>query len=658
MPRIAYYDIETGDAGSRLRWTGPGPFVRLCGVAMDDGPVWVTDDPRQLLRALDAADWIVGHNIIDYDNMALAAHNRADYEALCAKSIDTYPWAKVEDPPGSRHSKPWGEKGYYSLDGIARRNGNPGKTDDLPALALRWAVRELGAVRVTRKDGTPTETPYWTVGEERLDRAEMVRRGFALIPADEPDYGAYLRGDVEAGRDVFRSMGGLDAFLGSEYIQREMRISHFKGRMTLTGWRTDTALLAQRVAEEKERKQGAEAWLAQHCGLPLTKEESHGRGASKVTTTVRVKAPLATKEGRAALEAAFRAAGAVHLPRTSAGLLALSGDAMGDGTWVWQPPKGSDQKRRVVPGMLRIYGGNSQVREICERVAVVAATVAKYQEIQDYLIGDRSHALTGEDQSSSRWASVKPALANLGKRGGKVIQRAPLIADEGEVLIAVDADQVDMRGVAGHCQDPAYMANFAPGQDAHSMVATAVFGRDRCGCEGDRHTCVWRERAKACGHGWNYGMGVEGLVINQGVEREVAVQFDQMMTESYPGLCAWRDELRERARAGELLDNGFGRLMRCDPGRAHTQAPALVGQGCARDLVTTGVLRFLERFPEGWTMLRGFVHDEVILSVPVDRKEEIRDLLVDSMTWEWRGVPITAGASLFGHNWTQCYPEK
>lgn len=652
---IAYFDIETGDAGSLLRWTGPGPFVRLCGIAVDDGPVWVTADPQELLRALFRVDWIVGHNIIGYDLMALAVHCGADYEALCAKSIDTYPWAKIQDPPGSRHSKPWGEKGYYGLDQLAQRNGSPGKTDNLPALALRWAVAALGAVQHTRKDGTPVD--LWAVGEEVLKRDEMIRRGFALILHEDPEYAEYLRGDVRASRDLFHAMGGLEAFLADPYAVREMRVSHLKSRMTMNGWRTDTALLTQRVQEERERKQSAEAWLAEHCGLPLTKTVTRGREPNKTVEQVPVKSPLSTKEGRAALETAFRAAGAQHLPRTSSGMLALSSDAMGDGTWVRMPPKNSDEKRAVVPGMLRIYGDNPKVRAICERVALVASTVAKYQEIQDHLIGDRSHGNTGEDQASGRWAMVKPSLTNLGKKGAKVAQRAPFLPEPGHVLLAADLDQVDMRGIAGHCQDPAYMELFGEGRDVHSEITDMVFGRSRCGCTEYRHTCQWRDYCKRCGHGENYGMGVEGLVF-AGVERDVAQKFMNTMLERFPRRFEWREEVRELARAGNLLDNGFGRLMRCDAGRAHTQAPALIGQGCARDILCTSLLRFLEAVPEAAGWLRGVVHDEVIVSCPEDRAEEIAKTLVDSMTWEWRGVPIRAGVSLPGVNWADCYRKE
>ena len=74
------------------------------------------------------------------------------------------------------------------------------------------------------------------------------------------------------------------------------------------------------------------------------------------------------------------------------------------------------------------------------------------------------------------------------------------------------------------------------------------------------------------------------------------------------------------------LGNGFGRLMRVDPERAYTQAPALIGQGTARDLMAEGILRLpVEVVP----MLRCFVHDELVFSVP--RAELMRSRRRSSM---------------------------
>lgn len=602
MTQIAFFDIETDDADA-LYSAGPG-YVRLCGVAVTGiDSVGITDDPAKLIRVLEKADVIVAHHGSGFDLPAIARHCGADYDALSAKLIDSLRWAQLQDPPGSKHSKPWGEKGYYGLDRLAQRHGAVGKItgeDGLPALA-----KEFG--------------------------------GFGLIPTTDARYRAYLRQDVVALRDTFEAMGGYGAV--TDYVRREMRVAHLQNRMTLSGWRVDEQLLKERVAAEEKRQADAVEFLASE-GLPLGRSVMRGRGAAKAEVWEPHTSPLSTTEGIAWMGDVWERFGVKRPPRTDKGRLALGKDKL---AVVRQHPKCPEQLARILDAVADFTGAS-----------------AKYAEVSKFVVDGRVHARIGSeeatDQASGRWAMTKPSLTNLGKRGAKVAQRGVFTAEEDCVLIAVDLDQVDMRGIAAHCQDPAYLQLFGPGVDAHSMITDRVFGRRNCGCTGDRHTCEWRDLAKKIGHGWNYGMGVEGQMRN-GVERERAVQFDRQMTEQFPVLCSWRQEVRDRGKAGELLDNGFGRLMRCDEGRAHTQAPALMGQGTARDLMTTAMLQLAEAVPESVKWFRGVVHDEIVLSVPEKHWREIGDEVVKAFTFSWRGVPITAGLSKPGFRWDECYAK-
>jgi DNA polymerase-1 len=168
------------------------------------------------------------------------------------------------------------------------------------------------------------------------------------------------------------------------------------------------------------------------------------------------------------------------------------------------------------------------------------------------------------------------------------------------------------------------MAMFEPGMDLHSEVAFRVFG--------DRGM---REPAKVAGHGWNYGLGIDGLVNTFGIEREVAVAFHQSMREQFPRLVEWKNEMAEAAKSGDLLDNGFGRKMRPDVARAYTQGPALMGQGCARDLFMEGMLNLARVAPDVLPMLRGVVHDEVVMSVPSEDVADVEKVVIDALSFDW-----------------------
>lgn len=562
------FDLETASADSLYTGAHRGPFVRLAGALnVEGGPAYVGEPGDAFLGGLQGADRIIGHNILKFDIPALARHYQTDAWELSAKAVDTLVLARLSDPPGAKGQKPWSTPGYYDLDTVAARLGVAGKTDDLARLAERWG-------------------------------------GYDAIPVDDPEYRAYLRGDLDASAAVYRALlPSLDA-----YALREMRVAAIQSRMTLNGWRVDVPLLEERVAQERATQRDALEELHARYGLP-----ERGR-----------KNPLGTKAGRVWFADALAACGVTDPPLTPKGNISIGGDAL--------------QMIAARPGL------NPNLAAALDLMLTVAGVTAKYQEILNHLIGDRVFPGVGADQASGRWAMTKPSTTNLGKRGAaKVAQRAVFVPERGHVHLTFDMDQVDMRAIAGLCQDTAYMRLFGPGMDAHAEIAELVLG--------DR---ARREDAKPIGHGWNYGRGSRAISESTGIPLDVCQRFDREMTNRFPVLCSWREEGRALGAAGVLLDNGWGRKMRCDPARAYTQAPALYGQGGARDLMCEGLLRL---DPAVHAMLRGVVHDEVVLSVPVEQAEEVRAHVLEAMTFTWRGVPITSGASKPGENWAACYAK-
>lgn len=624
------FDIETPSAAKIFTWDGTrGPYARLSGALAADGTEVITNDPAELIALLEAAPALHTHNGFRFDLMALAWHHGADYDALAAKTWDTYVDATVLDPPGAKGQKPWANEGYYGLDQVASRLGEEGKSDHLPALAKPYGEAAGYAGK------------------------EAVLEGYERIPVTDPAYRSYLSGDLASQRSVTKRM--LADGERMDYRRREQKVAYIQNRMTLSGWKVDVPLLNRLVAEEKEKVRASLEWLHDNAGVPLTETRTRGRGKAKETYEEVRKSPLGSAAGKEALARALAERGLGYVLKTASGAMALNKDALGEGSYM----VGKGAGGRLVPALFnpaRIAhhpeADWEAIRELADHVKLVTTSVQKYEEIQSHLIGDRVHAHVGETQGSRRWAMVKPSVTNMGKRGGKVAQRAPMIADDGELLIAFDFDQVDMRAFAGHCADPEYVGMFVRGEDPHSMIADMVFGR---------HDGEYREKAKASGHGWNYGLSVNGLV-NSGIERELAEAFDEGMQSGYARLCEWRSDVRARGEEGELLDNGFGALMRCDPNRAYTQAPALMGQGTARDIMCEGLLRLPQEYIP-W--LRGVVHDEAVFSVPEDRIQECIEVVTAAFTMDLAeitggrlvSVPIVAGPSRAGRSWDTCYAK-
>lgn len=436
--------------------------------------------------------------------------------------------------------------------------------------------------------------------------------GYDRIPVDDERYGVYCAGDVDLTARLSSVMRLTD------YAKREHRVAAVAAQIRTNGFRVDLPLLAQRVAAAKHRRGELVADLIDRYGLPTANKQ--GKPS---------KSPQSTAEGKAKLIAAFEALG-VDLPKTPNGNPSLGG-------------KGLEV-------LAEQYADRPDVLALIEPVRALNGVRSVYETVDKHLVGDRVHPEIDMFQASGRWSTKDPGLTVMGKRGGRHVEREIFLPEPGHVIVSADLAQIDARAIAAWSQDPNYLALFEPGIDSHREVARMVWGDEKR-----------RDDAKAIGHGWNYGMSIAGLARNAKVTEQVATEFDRAMREQFPGLVEWRDGVREQASGGDLLDNGFGRLMRADPQRAWTQGPALMGQGCARDLMMEGLLRLpAEVLP----LLRAVVHDEIVLSVPVDIADDVERAVLAALSFEWappgasRTVRIEAGlGERRGRNWGHVYAK-
>ena len=595
------FDLETADVRDLFRRErgyraedGTG-FIRLAGITGAGGNAIVP--LPGLLAMLRASGAWYGHNILGFDGPAMAWHAggpdwRAFWDWFCDGARDTELIARQAFPPRSR------EKGHSAdrlgLDAVAALLGLPGKTDDLKRLA--------------KKHG-----------------------GYDMIPPGDPEYRAYLDGDLDATRGV---AGGLLGHYGRDpYLPREHELARIAGHMSLNGFAVDTGLLERRLQAGEQRKADALQMLHDAWGLPLGRTVLRGRAPNKREEFEPFKSPLATDEGRAWLKTMWDRYQVADAPVTAkTGKLALGVDTLNE--------------------VARDPACDGSLRAMIALMNVVTATRTVYQTATDWLCPDgRVHPSVSFRQASGRWSVTEPGLTVYGKHEGRHIERDIYVASPGHVLMSFDLQQVDMRAIAALSQDPAYMELFAPGRDAHSEIAARVFGempRDGKG----RHPR--RQDAKARGHGWNYGMGPDRM-IRDGVDPEMAYAFDAGMKSAFGTLCARREEWRAHAKAGGILDNGFGRRMRADPQWAHTVAPALMGQGGARDIMGECLLRL---DPALRKYLVGQVHDEIILDVPAADAEEAAAECRRAMTWTWRDVPILCDEAGPAQSWGELSAGK
>lgn len=488
---------------------------------------------------------------------------------------------------------------------------DPPENDDAPN-AVGRAMARYGLDAVCERRGLPGKVDH-------LPELAKEWGGFDRIPVTDDRYRKYLRGDVEANAALAALQ--LPTAAATEYVWREHRVHAILTEMGRAGLEVDMPLLQQRYWRVAGRKAELGRKLIKRYGLPLTKAD--GKPAES---------PAATKEGKARLVEVFTELGVdpADLPRTPKGAPSFGSDGMA-----------------ALGGK---YGG--AVAELAEVVADLAGQRTVYGTALEHThVDGKVHPKITTYQASGRGSVTEPGLTVFGKRGGRVVERAVFRAREGHVLLAADLAQIDMRAIAGLSQDPAYIAVFNdPSRDLHSEIAAALWGGPVTGNP-------MREKAKPMGHGSNYGMGPEKLAISAGVPEAEAVRFQAMVDAMFPVKATWTNWVRTVAKGG-VLDNGFGRIMRCNPRRAHTQGPALMGQGGARDLTMECALRLPDDIAR---MMRIWVHDEFVFEVPEGDVDEVSHAIERAMSFQWcpptgtMPVDIRAEVSGYGRSWADCY---
>lgn len=429
--------------------------------------------------------------------------------------------------------------------------------------------------------------------------------GFDRIPQDDPTYRSYLAGDIAATGKLFMTLPRLP------YIRREMLVGAIMSQMRVNGFRVDV-----REAE-----------------LEVARQEVRGREIAEELSRI-FRVPNVGKKFMS-----------THLAKQAFEVWLID-MGVNPNDIVRTEKQGLPVTNREVLGELS--AAYPAVADVCSMVVEVTSARTVYGTALDHAGSDGwVHPSVRPRQASGRWSITGPGMTVYGKRSGRHVERRIFLPDSDDhVLFACDFGQVDARAVAYHSQDPNYINIFSSGKDLHTEIAVQLFGNPKM-----------REACKPISHGWSYGRGVKAIVAATGLPYDTVQKFATGMARNFPGVVRWQETVRSRGERGILLDNGFGRSLRVDPGHSYTQAPAHVGQGCTRDIVAQALLRLLDSSPDLLRGLKTVVHDELVFSVPKSDAEEARREVLNAMTFNLGNVPIVADGSKFGKNWAEVYEK-
>ncbi len=148
--------------------------------------------------------------------------------------------------------------------------------------------------------------------------------------------------------------------------------------------------------------------------------------------------------------------------------------------------------------------------------------------------------------ATGRLSSINPNLQNIPIRTelGREI-RAAFVAEPGNLLLAADYSQIELRLLAHFSEDPLLVEAYRRGDDIHTLTASQVFG-----VPADEIDAEHRRRAKAVNFGIVYGLSAFGLSQQIGIDQKEAKRFIDAYFEKYAGVRTFIDRTLEQARAG------------------------------------------------------------------------------------------------------------
>ena len=229
-----------------------------------------------------------------------------------------------------------------------------------------------------------------------------------------------------------------------------------------------------------------------------------------------------------------------------------------------------------------------------------------------------SYSLVGAQ--TGRLSSTDPNLQNIPIRTeiGREIRKA-FVPEDGNVLLAADYSQIELR-LAAHMADvPQLKEAFANGEDIHARTAQEMFGTV------DRDT---RARAKTVNFAILYGISRWGLAGRLGMEADEAQDIIDTYFQRFPGIQQYIVRTLEQVRERGYSETLFGRKTwfpritsknqaeRQGSERAAINAPI---QGTSADIIKRAMARMMPALEDaglGHVKMLLQVHDELVFELP------------------------------------------
>ncbi|MDG2353860.1 MAG: DNA polymerase I [Gammaproteobacteria bacterium] len=264
--------------------------------------------------------------------------------------------------------------------------------------------------------------------------------------------------------------------------------------------------------------------------------------------------------------------------------------------------------------------------------------------------------------ATGRLSSSNPNLQNIpirSEQGARI--RGAFIANKGNVIIAADYSQIELRIMAHISQDANLLEAFNNNTDVHSATASMMFNVPL-----DKVTKDHRRNAKAINFGLIYGMSAFGLAKQIDVSRTEAKAYIDAYFENYPSVLDYMDNIKEIAKAQGYVETVMGRrlylpqinaknkMLQQHALRTAINAPM---QGSSADIIKKSMLDVYQWIGDENPDIKMImqVHDELVFEVKASKADEfahkIQTLMSDTYPLD---IPLVVDVGI-GDSWQQAH---
>ena len=268
--------------------------------------------------------------------------------------------------------------------------------------------------------------------------------------------------------------------------------------------------------------------------------------------------------------------------------------------------------------------------------------------------------------NTGRLASSDPNLQNIPIKtsDGKEIRKA-FIAEQNNILISADYNQIEMRILADMADVKELKKAFKNNQDIHSLTASQVFD-----LQINKVSDEQRRKAKAINFGIIYGITQYGLAKQISVSNEDAQEFINAYFKKFPEIKDYMNSTIKSCRKNGYVTNIFGRRIhlrgindknfsvRSFQERAAINAPI---QGSAADIIRLAMIKIdniLKEKQKANMLLQ--IHDELIFECLKKDENSVKKLIKDAMVsisssdHHMFSVPLEVSINS-GNNWGEAH---